>query len=264
MNILEKIISVKKDEVQQLRKEFSLNNFADKEFFAKNTLSLKKALTGSENISIIAEVKKASPSKGLIRENFNHTETAQIYFNNGADAVSVLTDEQFFQGSPQYLADIAAFKTVPLLRKDFIIDVYQLYQAKAIGADAVLFIAEILSAGQIRELSSAADEIGLEVLLEIHSAEQLDKIDLCVNTLIGINNRNLENFSVDLNTTINLSDKLPGHIITVSESGIHSKEDIDKLKSASVNAVLVGEHLMRSDNTAESLCELKGWCCSES
>jgi len=260
MNILEKIIEVKKEEVQQLRREFTLSNFTDKEFFAKNTMSLKKALSDSENISIIAEVKKASPSKGLISENFNHIEIAQTYFNNGAEAVSVLTDEQFFQGSSQYLADIAAFKTVPILRKDFIIDEYQLYQAKAIGADAVLLIAEALDDKQIKDLSSTAYNIGLEVLLEIHSAEQLDKIDFDLNTLIGINNRNLENFSVDLNTTLNLLKILPDHILTVSESGIHSREDIYQLRSASVNAVLVGEYLMRSDNTDESLRELKGWC----
>ena len=260
MNILEKIVDVKKEEVQQLRREFTLSSFTDKEFFAKNTMSLKKALSESENISIIAEVKKASPSKGLICREFDHAGIAGTYFKNGADAVSVLTDEQFFQGSLQYLADIAAFKTAPLLRKDFIIDVYQLYQAKASGADAVLLIAEILSAGQIKELSIASSKIGLDVLLEIHSLKQLEKIDLELNTLIGVNNRNLENFSVDLNTTIKLSKELPDFTTIVSESGIHSKEDINKLNSASVNAVLVGEHLMRSNNTADALRELKGWC----
>ncbi len=260
MNILEKIISAKKEEVQQLRREFTLSHFTDKEFFSKKTLSLREALSNGSDISIIAEIKKASPSKGLICRQFDHTGIAQTYFSNGADAVSVLTDKQFFQGTAQYLADIASFKTVPLLRKDFIIDEYQLYQAKAIGADAVLLIAEALDAKQIKDLSGTAYEIGLEILLEIHSADQLDKIDFDLNTLIGINNRNLEDFNVDLNTTTNLVKILPEHVITVSESGIRCKENIDKLKAAAVNAVLVGEHLMRSDNTAESLQELKGWC----
>lgn len=260
MNILHKIIEVKKEEVRKLRSEYPLSRFRNSELFERKTLSMQKALTADKDISIIAEIKKASPSKGLIRKNFNPLEIAETYFSNGANAVSILTDEQFFKGSLNYLREIAKIKETPLLRKDFIIDTHQIYEARANGADAILLIAEVLSQEQIRELTLVAKSLELEVLLELHSADQLEKIDFSLNTLIGVNNRNLENFSVDINRTLELCDKIPEHVILVSESGIHQPESLEKLKTSRTNAILVGEHLMRSQQIGQALSELKGWC----
>lgn len=260
MNILGKIIAHKKEEVKKLRGSFSLSDFQDSNFFKRECLSLKGKIESERDLSIIAEVKKASPSKGLIREDFNHLEIAKIYMENGAGAVSVLTDKEFFQGDIEYLRDIASVRTIPVLRKDFIIDVLQVYEARANGADAVLLIAEALSKSQISELTNAANEIGLEALLEVHSERQLDKIDFSLNKLIGINNRNLENFITDLNVTLHVSLALPKDIAVVSESGINSCESINVIKKTKAGAILIGEHLMRKGNIAEALRELKQWC----
>jgi indole-3-glycerol phosphate synthase len=233
------------------------------EFFKSATLSFIKLLKDVNTISVIAEIKKASPSKGIIKESFDHIAIAETYFQSGADAVSVLTDEKFFKGSINFLNDIAKFKSVPLLRKDFIINEYQIYEAKAFGADLILLISEILSKNQIAELTHAAYEIGLEVLLELHSEDQLNKIDFNLNNLIGINNRNLIDFSVDLNTCINISHNLPEGVMVVAESGINKKEDVQLLKKSNINVILVGEYLMRSENITDALIQLKKWCRNE-
>jgi indole-3-glycerol phosphate synthase len=230
------------------------------EFFNNQTLSFINTLNNAKSTSVIAEIKKASPSKGIIKENFNHITIAETYFNNGADGVSVLTDEKFFKGNISFLNDIAKIKSVPLLRKDFIIDEYQIYEAKAFGADFILLISEVLSQNQIAELTNAAYEIGLEVLLELHSEEQLNKIDFNLIKLIGINNRNLNDFSVDLNTCINISHNLPEDVLVVAESGINKKEDVQLLNKSNINAILVGEYLMRSENITDALMQLKKWC----
>ena len=180
--------------------------------------------------------------------------------NNGADAISVLTDKQFFKGNISYLKDIAKYKSVPLLRKDFIIDEYQVFEAKANGADAILLISEILSTSQIKELTSAATELGMNVLLELHSKEHLSKIDLTTNKIIGINNRDLTNFTTDLNTTKIISELITEDVIIVSESGINNKSNLDFLKSTKTNAVLVGEHFMKADNIGDSLKQMKEFC----
>jgi indole-3-glycerol phosphate synthase len=189
---------------------------------------------------------------------------AEVYMKHEVNAISVLTDKNFFQGDVTYLRDIANIKTCPLLRKDFIIDEYQVFEAKSNGADIILLIAEALSKSQINELTCAALETDLEVLLELHSESQLSKIDFELNRIIGINNRNLENFDVDLNTTSVICAVLPEDIIVVSESGIKSKEDLEIIKELPVNAVLAGEHLMSAENTDEALGQLKGWCKRES
>ncbi|MCU7496156.1 MAG: indole-3-glycerol phosphate synthase TrpC [Ignavibacteria bacterium] len=260
MNILDKILEEKKEEVKSLRSSYRLCDFYDSPFYGRSALSLKGKIEGEKNLSIIAEVKKASPSKGLIKKDFNHLEIANIYMQQGASAISVLTDKKFFQGSIEFLKDIAAVRTVPLLRKDFIIDVFQVHEARASGADAILLIAEALSKGQISELTNAASEAGLEVLLEIHSERQLDKIDFSVNGLIGINNRNLETFVTDLNTTLGVSAALPDDVVIVSESGISSPESVEIIKKTRAGAILVGEHLMGKDDAALALRELKQWC----
>lgn len=260
MNILDEIVEVKKEEVKSLRSKFNRGDFESSEFFYTPLKSFIDKLRISKNVSVISEVKKASPSKGMIKEDFNHLNIANDYFKGGADAVSVLTDKNFFMGSVNFLKDIAAIKTVPLLRKDFIIDEYQVLEAKANGADFVLLICEILDAPQIKDLTKAAQETGLEVLLELHSKNQINKIDFSVNKLIGINNRDLTSFKVDLLSTKEIKKYLPDDVFVVSESGIQSKDDIDYLKEQNISAILVGEYLMKSENTKISLMELKKWC----
>lgn len=254
MNILTKIVDIKKDEVNKLKKDFSKSAIKD---IMINELSFYKALTNKKNINLIAEIKKGSPSKGIIRPNFNYKEIAHEYIKGGADAISVLTDENFFMGNIKYLEEIATFKQVPILRKDFIIDEVQIYQAKKSGADAILLICEILDINQISEFTSLAKELGLDVLLELHSAKQLEKIDFNLNRIIGINNRNLETFEVNLKTTEEIKNYIPENIIIVSESGITVKGDIDYLKKQKINAVLVGEYFMRKENICESVKRFK-------
>ena len=260
IDILSKIVEVKKEEVKLLKRDFTISRFSDFKYYTQKCLDFEEALATPEAISIIAEVKKASPSKGIIREDFNHLNISDIYMNNGANAISVLTDKHFFQGNISYLNDIAKYKSVPLLRKDFIINEYQVFEAKANGADAILLISEILSASQIEELTKAALELGMNVLLELHSKEHITKIDLLLNKIIGINNRDLTNFITDLNTTKTISELITEDVIIVSESGINSKEDIDFLKETKTNAILVGEHFMRADNIGDSLKQMKEFC----
>jgi len=264
MSFLQKILEVKKEEAAKLHRNFTRESFRGSEMFGNKKLSLETALGSKNKISIIAEIKKASPSKGILKETFDCFAIAKSYISGGADTISVLTDEQFFQGSISFLKDIAEMKTVPLLRKDFIIDEFQILETKANGADAVLLIAEALSAQQISELTDFAAENDLETLLEIHSAGQLDKIDFTRNKIIGINNRDLETFDTDINTTKELVKLIPGNVLIVSESGLNSKDNLDELKKINVNAVLVGEHFMKSNNMEKSLQEFVGWCKYES
>ena len=264
MSILGDILRTKRNEVNKLRANFSLNSFSDSVFFDSPVRSLRNALLHVDRLGIIAEIKKASPSKGLLKKEFDHIRIANDYMENEIDAISILTDKNFFQGSISYLKEIAQFKTVPLLRKDFIIDEYQIFEAKANGADAVLLIAEVLSKNQIGELTNAAKECGLEVLLEIHSKSQLDKIDFKKNNLIGINNRNLETFEVSLGTSIELAEIIPDEIVLVSESGLNTMKDVKDILRTKLKAVLVGEYFMRSENAETSIREFKEWCRYES
>ncbi len=260
MNFLTEILEVKKDEVKKLRQYRTLNSFSEEKYFSASPLGFKNALNQKSRLAVIAEIKKASPSKGILIENFNYMKIAETYMNCGVDAISVLTDQNFFQGNISYLNDIASIKSIPLLRKDFIIDEYQVFEAKANGADAILLIAEALSAAQINELTSAANDCRLDVLLELHSGSQLDKINFTANDLIGVNNRNLETFDVSLDTTIELRENIPAHVTLVSESGIKTRKDLDTLKSVPVNALLVGEHFMKSDNLVKNTKEFIEWC----
>jgi indole-3-glycerol phosphate synthase len=262
MKILDKIVEKKKEEVRNLKNRFSISSFEEMELYKKDNLRFIEKLN-NEKLSLICEIKKASPSKGIIRNNFNQIEIANTYFENGADAVSILTDENFFSGNISYLKEIASFKRASLLRKDFIIDGIQIYESKANGADLILLIGEILSKSQIADFTSLAKEIGLEVLLEIHSKEQLNKIDFDRNKLIGINNRNLNDFSVSLNTTTDLKKLIPENIFVVSESGISKKEDVAYLKNLRVNALLVGESLMKENDISLKIKEMRKWCDNE-
>lgn len=264
MTILEEINEVKKEEVKKLRQEFSLSRFSDSEFFNSPKLSFYNALNKSDRVSIIAEIKKASPSKGIIRENFNHVDIAKTYMDNEAEAISVLTDVNYFKGNISYLNDIASFKTVPLLRKDFIIDEFQIYEAKANGADTILLIAESLSKNQIAELTLCAKENDLEVLIELHAMDELVKINFDLNRIIGINNRDLNTFKVDLDTANKIGEFVPEKNLLVAESGIKTKTDIDFVKNTKAKAILVGEQLMASQNIGNAVKELKEWCRFES
>lgn len=260
MSFLSDILEVKREEVKRLKAKRTLSSFNNEEFFAVPVMSLKKAICRKDRFGIISEIKKASPSKGILKYDFNHMKLAETYFKCRTDAISVLTDKYFFQGDIKFIYDIAKIKPSPILRKDFIIDECQVLEAKAYGSDAILLIAEVLTASQINELSHAAVECGLEVLLELHSEPELSKINFQLNDLIGINNRNLETFNVDLNTTRNLSDKIPDNIIKTSESGILTKEGINKLKETNINAVLVGEYFMKSTDIENDFIKLKEWC----
>lgn len=264
MNFLETILAEKKLEVEELKRKFSISSFRDSAFYSQKTLPFASLLKKEDGIAVIAEIKKASPSKGILKKDFNHLEIAKVYFANKVDAISVLTDEKFFQGNIEYLKDIAQIKTAPLLRKDFIIDEMQIHQAKAFGADAILLICEALDKFQIVDLTLCAQAIGLSVLLELHSKKQLEKIDQNINKIIGVNNRNLETFEVSLTTSINLRKSFNEKIIFVSESGITTQKDIFELKQIKANAVLVGEHFMRQENIGSAIQEFRSWCKYES
>ena len=264
MSILDQIVKEKMEEVRILKRDFSISRFTDSEFFEKDAHSFANKMENLNRLAIIAEIKKSSPSRGVIKDNFNHIEIANVYFENDVDAVSILTDEKFFKGKIKYLNEIAKIKSVPILRKDFIIDELQIYQSKSAGADMVLLIAEILSASQIAELTAAASELDLEVLLELHSEEQLAKIDFRKNNLIGINNRNLKTFHVDLAATFKICKLLPESVNVISESGIKTKSDVEMLKQeTTAKGILVGEHLMQSDDIDYAIKELKDWCMNE-
>jgi indole-3-glycerol phosphate synthase len=264
MSFLDSILKVKNEEAADLRKKFSLKSFEESSFFGDPTFSLKDAIRKNNHIGIIAEIKKASPSKGLLKPDFNFMEIAALYMENRVDAISILTDKNFFQGDIKYLNQVAREKTIPLLRKDFIIDEYQIFEAKANGADAVLLIAEALSPQQIKELTLAAKGICLDVLLELHAEKQLDKIDFSLNDLIGINNRDLDTFVVDTNTSIKLSRIIPPNVMLISESGFNKKEDVKLISNTPIKALLIGEHFMRSENIQGSIKEVKEWCSYES
>lgn len=260
MNILREIVEVKKDEVKNLKKKFSYNSFNSLEYFNSETRNFEKSLTKDKRISVIAEIKKASPSKGIIRHDFDHLKIAEVYNSASVDSISVLTDEKFFNGNIDFISDIKKITDVPLLRKDFIIDEYQILEAKAFGADVILLICEILSANQIKDLTDCAAELNLSVLLELHSSNEISKIDFQRNKVIGINNRDLTDFSVDITTTEKIKDEIEQQVIIVSESGISIEKDVEYLKKINVNAVLVGEHFMKSENLVESLKQFLDWC----
>ena len=212
----------------------------------------EKALM-TNGVAFICEVKKASPSKGVISHDFPYMQIAEDYVAGGAAAVSVLTETEFFLGNDLYLKEISNSLQIPTLRKDFIIDPYQIYEAKILGASAILLIAEILEEKALREYINIAHRLGLSVLAESHSLPQMEKAIAAGARVIGVNNRNLDTFEVDINTSVNLRVKVPKELIFVSESGISTPEDIAKLRDNDVNAVLIGEILMRSPDRVKTL-----------
>ncbi|WP_240375588.1 indole-3-glycerol phosphate synthase TrpC [Bacillus piscicola] len=249
--MLNKIIRTKKEEITQVRMPEAVN---------VHRYSLKSALQKRENdIQVIAEVKKASPSKGLIRSNFDPVQIAEGYEKGGAAAISVLTDTDYFQGHRDYLTAVKERVSVPVLRKDFIIDAIQIEESVRIGADAILLIAAALETEQLHELYEAAHESGLEVLVEFHTESELERVlNKFKPAIIGVNNRDLHTFETSLHTTEQLQAFVPPESVLVSESGIHTHEDLQIVKRAGAKAVLVGESLMRQDDVSEAVRSLKG------
>lgn len=258
---LDRIVATKIEEVAKLKQSFDLSAAERKISLMPNTKGFEQALSKkhSRGMGLIAEVKKASPSKGLIRPDFDPVHIAKAYEEAGTDCISVLTDEQYFQGQVAYLTDISNEVSVPLLRKDFIISELQIAEARLIGADAILLIASILTQEQMGAYHQYAKDLGLDVLVEVHDEHELKKVlDLNVATLIGINNRNLKSFETDLNTTALLSKQVPASITLISESGIRTKADVDFLKTTGAKGILVGEQFMRNENVGEAVLELMG------
>ena len=209
-------------------------------------------------LSVIAEVKKASPSKGLICPDFHPAEIAKRYQAAGADAVSVLTEEAYFQGSSKILKQVRAAVSLPILRKDFVLHPYQIYEARALGADAVLLIAALLDDNTLAELKNLADSLGMASLMEAHNEKELDRVLRAGASLIGINNRDLKTFCIDPDTTARLAKRVPAGCTLISESGITSRADMETAECSGADAVLIGEMLMRSDDPAATLRELRG------
>jgi indole-3-glycerol phosphate synthase len=208
--------------------------------------AFKKSLLKKDQ-AIIAEIKKASPSAGIISEDFDPIKKAKEYEKFGASALSILTEEDFFQGSSEYLKEVKAITSLPILRKDFMIDEYQIYEAKLIGADCILLIASVLNDNEIQSFVDLAELLELDYLIEVHDLKELKRVEHFSNAMIGVNNRNLKTFDVDLNNSINLKKAFNGNNLFVAESGIKSQDDIDTLKAHDIHVFLIGESLMKGD-----------------
>jgi indole-3-glycerol phosphate synthase len=254
--ILDDIIADKIPEVERRKRELPIRQLEKMAETAPPALDFAAALRG-ERIRVIAEVKKASPSKGVIRADFNPVQIAEIYAGSGAAAISVLTDKTYFMGSLAYLADIKkSVKTqIPLLRKDFIVDEYQVYEARAFGADAILLIAAVLDAKTLRNFLELSCRLGMKCLVEVHDEREVYSALESKAAIVGINNRDLHTFNVNVETTGKLRDLIPEGIITVSESGIQNRHDMEKLKEWNIDAVLIGESLMKSPDIAAAMKE---------
>lgn len=259
-DILEKIVRHKAEEIAERMKVCGLADLEHRaNQFESPTRGFVRALQDNvarNHPAVIAEVKKASPSKGIIRENFDPAEIAESYARGGATCLSVLTDERFFQGHDDYLGQARVRSGLPVLRKDFIIDPYQVYESRLIGADAILLIAAALSDEELMDLSTLATGLNLDILLEVHDREELDRALKLPLSLIGINNRNLRTFETSLDTTLNLLQAIPDDRLVVTESGIHSPEDVMLMRQNNVHTFLVGEAFMRADDPGARLAEL--------
>ncbi|MCR5702676.1 MAG: indole-3-glycerol phosphate synthase TrpC [Lachnospiraceae bacterium] len=260
MDILEKIAADKRVQIAEEKKTISPEEMIRLAKDKKGKLepfAFEKALEKS-GISFICEVKKASPSKGIIAEDFPYLDIAKEYEDAGADCISVLTEPKYFLGSDRYLEEIRKEVNIPIIRKDFTVDTYQIYQAKVIGADAVLLICSLLDEEFIRKGIKICDELGLSALVETHNENE---IEMAVNAgarIIGVNNRNLKDFSVDIGNTTRLRELAPDNILFVAESGIKERADVAAFEKVGANAVLVGETLMRADDKAKALNTLRG------
>ncbi|WP_346910289.1 indole-3-glycerol phosphate synthase TrpC [Faecalicatena orotica] len=265
--ILDEIAEKTRERIQKKRQQVSEEELKEKAYLLAGTekernggifpFPFEKALA-REGISFICEVKKASPSKGVIAEEFPYREIAREYEQAGASALSVLTEPFYFQGSDDYLKEIERVVNIPILRKDFTVDAYMLYEAKCIGASAVLLICAILDDRQLMTYMEIAQELGLSALVEAHTEEEVRRALACGARIIGVNNRDLKTFQVDIHTSERLRRLVPKDVLYVSESGIKSPEDVRRLKENGTDAVLIGETLMRSDNKKKMLGEFRG------
>ncbi len=258
MTILDKIYRYKLIEVSENKKRVSVEVLKKGIHKIQITKPFGMALKSDRGMGIIAEIKKASPSLGIIRNDFDPVGIARLYETGGASAISVLTDEKFFQGSLSHLTEVKKSVDLPVLRKDFIVDAYQIYEARAAGADAILLIAAILSRKQIECFLELAAGLGMDCLVEVHSESELHMVLQTNATIVGINNRDLATFQTDLGTTLRLRSIVPAGKIVVSESGIKSREDVKRLIDIGVHAILVGETLMKSEDIPTKMHELLG------
>lgn len=256
-NILDEIVFYKKESLEKQKRIVSLDVLKKGISNLEQTRDFAKAISG-KGISIIAEIKKASPSKGIIRKDFDPVQIARIYEENGAKAISVLTEEKYFLGSIDYLKQVKDVVKLPILRKDFIFDEYQIYEARVKGADAALLIAGILDKNKLKDFLDLSRSLGMSCLVEVHNKEELDKVLSTGAKIIGINNRDLKTFKTDINTTIELIKDIPSDKIVVSESGINTHEDVLRLKDVGVKAFLIGEALMREKDIGKKIRELMG------
>lgn len=258
-DILAKILDTKRTEITAARQLRSESDVLREAKNRKDLRGFSRAIEEKINQgkpAVIAEIKKASPSRGVIRENFNPVEIASSYAAHGAACLSVLTDMQYFQGAYDHLRQARAACALPILRKDFIIDPYQIAHARALGADCILLIVAALSLSQLKELDSVATELGMDVLVEVHDRDELDAALQLESALLGINNRNLRTFEVDIQTSITLKQEVPADRLLVTESGILTQDDVQRLRGAGIDAFLVGEAFMRAPEPGEALAKL--------
>lgn len=252
-DILRKITEQTNEDLQKRKREISFRDLESFGLFGKERLKFSEAINKDGTVSIIAEIKQASPSKGIIRQDFNPLKLVDTYIENGASAISVLTDEPFFQGSLNHLEKAAEISTVPLLRKDFILEPYQVKEARAYGADAVLLIDTLYDGGQLYELLAATKEFELQALVECYHQEEIENLNWDDIEIVGVNNRNLSTFEVDLHRGVELLGKVPAGIVRVSESGISKPEDLRVLYQHGIHSALIGEHFMKQKDTGNSL-----------
>ncbi len=258
-DILKKIIARKEQEIIQAKGIISPDEIMEKAYDNRNTRDFFKALKDKADLkqnAIIAEIKKASPSKGVLRENFNPVEIAKSYENHGAACLSVLTDKDFFQGDNQYLIDARSAVSIPVLRKEFIIEPYQVFESRVLGADCILLIAACLSDSQMEDLAMLAITLKMDVLVEVHDLEELKRTIQLRLPMIGINNRNLRTFEVSLKTTIDLLQELDDETLVITESGILTSDDVSLMRENNIHSFLVGEAFMRQDNPGKALQEI--------
>jgi indole-3-glycerol phosphate synthase len=247
MNILDEIVAKTKSKLEEKKQGLPLEELCSKiDFKNLKETNFKKSLQNKAE-AIIAEIKKASPSAGIISDNFDPVLKSKEYEFFGASALSILTEEDYFLGNIQYLMDVKATTSLPILRKDFIVDDYQIYESKLIGADCILLIASILNDEELKNFSETADRLKLDYIIEVHDDEELERVQHFSNAIIGVNNRNLKTFDVDINNSVELKKIFEGENIFIAESGIKSKKDIEYLKQHNINVFLIGESLMKGD-----------------
>lgn len=255
MNILEQIVNYKKEEIRERKILVPASLLEKSKLFTRRSVSLRKYILHIDRSGVIAEFKRRSPSKGIINDKVSVEHTTKGYVDAGVSALSVLTDTEFFGGANEDLITARNFNSCPILRKDFIIDEYQIIEAKAIGADAILLIAAVLPPEKLNQLAVFAHELELEVLMEVHNREELQSHLVDSVDLIGINNRNLKTFEVDINTSLSLSKMISRQFVLVSESGINNPESVVTLKKAGFQGFLIGEYFMAQDNPGEACAE---------